>query len=75
LLVYHEHTHQVQALTDEEAATLLNRDALIRQAWQKWNAASKNHGSLIVLDAQRVLRVLRTPTDGYKEDDDTRGLA
>jgi hypothetical protein len=65
----------VQPLTDEEAAILLNRDLLIRRAWRKWNAASKNRGSLLVLDPQRVFRVLRGATEGSNEDDEMRGLA
>jgi hypothetical protein len=65
----------VQPLTDEEVAILLNRDSGIRQAWRKWNAASKNRGSLIVLDAERVRRVLRQATEDSSEDDEIRGLA
>lgn len=42
IALYDEQTHQVQPLTDEEAAILLNREVLIRRAWRKWNAASKN---------------------------------
>jgi hypothetical protein len=75
IAVHHEQTDQVQVLTDEEAALLLNGDPLIRRAWRKWNAASKNRGSLIVLDTQRVFRVLRAATEGSDEDDEMRGLA
>jgi hypothetical protein len=48
---------------------------LIRRAWLKWNAASKNRGNLIVLDAQRALRVLMEATDEPDEDDEMKGLA
>ena len=72
--LYHDDTHQVQPLTDEEAATLLNRDPTIRQAWQKWNAASKNRGSLIILEAERARRILEAPTEAPFEDD-IMGLA
>jgi hypothetical protein len=74
IALYHEQTNQVQPLTDEEAAILLNRDVLIRRAWRKWNAASKNRGSLIVLDTERALRMLAAPTE-EPEDDEIRGLA
>ena len=62
-------------LADDEAAVLLNRDALIRGAWRKWNAASKNRGSLIVLDAERARRVLSEAIEDSNEDDEIRGLA
>jgi len=48
---------------------------LIRRAWGKWNVASKNRGSLIVLDAQRALRVLGEATGDADEDDEMTGLA
>jgi hypothetical protein len=75
IALWNAQTQQVQPLTDEEAALLLNRDALIRRAWRKWNAASKNRGSLIVLDAERARRVLREATEDSNEDDEMRGLA
>jgi hypothetical protein len=74
IAVYHEQTDQVQALTDEEAAILLNRDSAIRRASWKWNAASKNRGSLVVLDAELALRILAAPTDEPDEDDPMNGL-
>ena len=61
----------MQPLTDEEAARLLNRDALIRRAWRKWSAASRNRGSLIVLDAERAGRVLSEAPDDSREDGET----
>jgi hypothetical protein len=74
--LYHEETDQVHPLEDDEAAMLLNRDAEIRRAWQKWNTASRNRGSLVVLDAERALRVLAAPTDEPDgEDDEITGLA
>jgi hypothetical protein len=75
IALYHEQTGQVQPLTDEEAAILLNRDSLIRRAWRRWNAASKKGGSLIVLDAERALRVLAAPTEKPDGDDEVKGLA
>jgi hypothetical protein len=65
----------VQPLSDQEAAMLLNRDSAIRRAWRKWNAVSRNGGSLIVLDAERALRALAAPTDESDRDDEIRGLA
>jgi hypothetical protein len=75
IAVYHEQTQELQPLTDEEAAILLNRDSKIRRSWRKWNAASRNRGSLIILDSARALRILRTERDGSDEEDDVRGLA
>jgi hypothetical protein len=72
IALYDEQTHQVQPLTDEEAAILLNREVLIRRAWRKWNAASKNRGSLVVLDSERALRMLAAPTEEPDEDDEVR---
>jgi hypothetical protein len=73
--LYHEDTHQVQPLTDEEVAILLNRDTAIRRAWQNWNTASNNRGSLIVLDRERALRTLAPSTQERDADDDIAGLA
>jgi hypothetical protein len=73
--LYHEDTHQVQPLTDEEAAIVLNRDQAIRRAWRKWNAASRNGGSLIVLDAERARRILAVASGARDEDDEIEGLA
>jgi hypothetical protein len=75
IALYHEQTQELQALTDEEAAILLNRDLLIRRAWRNWNAASKNRGSLIVLDTERALRILAAPGDAPDQDDEIAGLA
>jgi hypothetical protein len=75
IALYHERTHHVQPLTDEEAGILLNRDLEIRRAWRKWNAASKNRGSLVVLDPDRALRILAAATDNPDEDDEIKGLA
>ena len=69
--VYHPETEQVQPLTDEEAAILLNRDPAIRRAWKKWNAASRNQGSLVVLDAEMVRRVLGSEA---ASDDESEGI-
>jgi hypothetical protein len=65
----------VQPLTDEQAAILLNRDLEIRREWRKWNAASRSGGSLIVLEAERALRILAASTQERDEDDDIEGLA
>jgi hypothetical protein len=73
--VYHEDAQRVQPLTDEEAAILLNRDPEIRRAWRNWNAASKNRGSLIVLDADRAIRILAAATNQPDNDDEMKGLA
>jgi hypothetical protein len=75
IALYHEQTHQLQPLTDVQAAILLNRDSTIRRAWWKWNAASNNRGSLLVLDAERVLRVLAASRETNREDDEVDGLA
>jgi hypothetical protein len=75
MALYHEQTQQVQPLSDEEAAILLNRDAQIRRAWRNWNGASKNRGSLIVLDAERALGILAAATDEPDQDDEMKGLA
>jgi len=56
--LYDHASKRLQPLTDEEAAVLLNRDSLIRREWRKWNAASKNRGSLIVLNSAHALRIL-----------------
>jgi hypothetical protein len=64
----------VVPLTDEQAGIVLNRDPEIRRQWRKWNAMTKNQGSLIVLSRERIQRVLEG-TDGNDEDDDMRGLA
>ena len=64
----------MQPRTDEQAAILLNRDPAIRRAWRKWNAASRNHGSLVVLDAERALRVLAAAIE-RDEDQGIEGLA
>jgi hypothetical protein len=73
--LYDRKSEQLQPLTDEEAAILLNRDPLIRKEWKKWNAASKNRGRLIILDSQRARRVLRAATDEPDEDNEMKGLA
>lgn len=75
IALYHEQTQELQALTDEEVAILLNRDSIIRRAWRKWNAASKNRGSLIVLDSARALRILGAVEGGPEDEDEVGGLA
>jgi hypothetical protein len=75
IALYHEQTQELQALTDEEAAILLNRDSAIRRSWQKWNAASNNRGSLVVLDSTRALRILEAVANGPDDADEVNGLA
>jgi hypothetical protein len=73
--LYDHEAKQLRPLTDEEAAILINRDRVIRQAWRKWNAASRNRGSLLVLDSQRARRVLASAINERDEDDEMKGLA
>lgn len=54
---------------------MINRDPIVRRAWRKWNAASKNRGSLVVLEPERALRVLATPPEEPDGDDEVTGLA
>ena len=75
IALYDHDSSQLHPLTDEEAAILINCDPLIRRAWRNWNAASRNHGSLLVLDAERARRVLAAATDDPDQDDEVRGLA
>jgi hypothetical protein len=65
----------VQLLTDEQIAILLNRDSAIRTAWLRWNTASSNRGSLVVLDGERARRLLTAPREKPDEDVDVTGLA
>jgi hypothetical protein len=62
-------TKQLHPL-DDGTATVLNRDPLIRREWRRWNAMTRNQGSLIVLDTERVVRILAAATD--EPDEDTR---
>src|SRR5213078_2341067 len=66
---YNVASRQLQPLTDEEAANLLTRDAEVGRQWRKWSGMSQNHGSLIVLDVERVRKVLeaKTPTRAPSE--------
>jgi hypothetical protein len=75
IALYEARTRQLHPLSDEEAATLINRDPLIRREWRRWNAMHQNHGSLIVLAKERVLRILEAATDEPHEDDEMKGLA
>jgi hypothetical protein len=75
IALYHEQTHQLQPLTDEEAAILLNRDSLIRRAWRRWHAASKSGGSLIIIDGERIKGILESARDEPEDDDEMKGLA
>jgi hypothetical protein len=68
IAVYDEQAKRLHPLTDEEAATVLNRDAVIAREWRKWNAMTQNEGSLIVLDAERVRRVLNEVEDERGDD-------
>jgi hypothetical protein len=73
--LFDHESKRVQSLTDEEAAILINHDPLVRTAWCKWNAASANNGSLLVLDWQRARRILASASKGREDDDEVRGLA
>jgi hypothetical protein len=73
IAVYDAQAKQLHPLTDEEAATVLNRDQVIAREWRKWNAMTGNEGSLIVLDAERVRRVLSEVED--ERDDDEKDAA
>ncbi len=75
IALFDHDSKRLQPLADDEAAILINRDPLIRRAWRTWNAASRNHGSLLVLDAERARRLLAAATDEPDEDDELRGLA
>jgi hypothetical protein len=72
--VYDSRTRRVRPLTDEQAGIILNRDPLIRRYWKKWNAMTQNQGSLILINPERIQRVLEG-TGGLDEDDDVMGLA
>jgi hypothetical protein len=74
IALYDAGTRQLHPLSDEEAGAVINRDPLIRRDWRKWNAMHQNHGSLIVLAKERVLRILEAACDD-REDDDVNGLA
>jgi hypothetical protein len=71
IALYDSMTKRLRALTDEEAATLLNRDPLIAREWRKYNALTSNNGSLVVLDIERARRVLAASAD----EDEIEGLA
>ena len=75
IALYEDENRRLRPLTDEEAAILVNRDSLIRKHWSKWNAMTSNNGSLVVLDAERALRILAEATDQPDEDDKMKGLA
>lgn len=75
IALYLEQTHQLQPLSDEQTAILINGDPVISSAWRKWNAASGNRGSLIVLDSERAFRVLRAATNEPDDDNEMKGLA
>jgi hypothetical protein len=72
IAVYQFRTKELHPLKDEEAAVVLNRDPMIRREWRRWNAMHQNHGSLIVLDVERVRKVLE-PDEAF--DADVEGLA
>jgi hypothetical protein len=72
IALYEERTKELRPLTDEEAAIILNGDPSIAQEWSKWNAMSQNSGSLIVLDVERVRRMLK-PDEA--SDDEIEGRA
>ena len=54
IALYDQESRQLSPLSDEQSALLLNRDALIRREWRRWNAMTGNVGSLIILDAERA---------------------
>ena len=63
------------SLSDEQAGIMLNRDPRIAREWKKWNLMTPNQGgSLILIDPERVQRVLEGD-NGLDEDDDGLGLA
>jgi hypothetical protein len=74
-IALYDENRRLRPLTDEEAATLLNRDSLIRKHWSKWNAMTGNEGSLVVIDTERALRILAAATEGPDSDDEVKGLA
>jgi hypothetical protein len=75
MAVYDARKKELRPLSDEEAGLLLNGDPLIRKEWARWNAMSQNRGSLIVLDAERVWRVLSEAHEEPEGEEDVRGLA
>ena len=75
IALFDHESKRLQALPDDEAGILINRDPQIRRAWCKWNRASKNNGSLVVLDASRARRVLGAARQELDGDDGMQGLA
>jgi hypothetical protein len=69
IAVYDAQAKRLHPLSDEEAATVLNSDAVIAREWRKWNAMTQNEGSLIVIDAERVRRVLNEVEDERGDDE------
>jgi hypothetical protein len=74
LALYDERRRALRPLTDEQAAIILTRDAGVARQWRTWNARSGNQGSLILLDADRVSRVLNEPKEEPEDEEDVRGL-
>jgi hypothetical protein len=58
IALYDSVTKKLRPLSDQEAARLLNSDPLIGREWRKWNAMTGNQGSLVVVDGERVRRIL-----------------
>jgi hypothetical protein len=75
IALYDEGKRRLRPLTDAEAAIILNRDPGIAREWRKWNGMTGNLGSLIILDEDRVRRVLREANEKTDENDDVIGLA
>ena len=72
---YDEESKRLRALTDEEAGTILNQDAGIAREWRRFNGMTGNQGSLIVIDADRVSRVLKQTNEEPEDEGHMRGLA
>lgn len=68
MALYESESRQLRALSDEEAAILLNRDAGIAREWRKWSRMT-GEGSLIVLDTARALRILATANNEPRDDE------
>jgi hypothetical protein len=72
--VYEEERKRLRPLSDPDGAIILNRDPSFAREWLKWSGMTGNLGSLIILDEDRVRRVLREANEKTGEDD-VNGLA
>jgi hypothetical protein len=71
IALYDSVTKKLRPLSDQEAARLLNSDPLIGREWRRWNAMTGNQGSLVVVDGERVRRILSEAHEEPEGDVDT----